>query len=170
MTWGRWKKSSFSIFKQLGSGLEWSVLLLTTVIVITVATMATSNKTILSVRDHCVTSWREQRCLYFHSQQQISQSDRDITASYSKISLQSSIFQKNGRPYYRGKSNLRALRALERAQNLLMVSRYGGRETQRKKAWNSFFGHLVNTRSNLNFKFNFRNWTDYFLHFIWIAF
>ena len=75
-----------------------------------------------------------QRCLYFHPQQQISQSDRDITASYSKISLQSSIFQKNGRPYYRGKSNLRALRALERAQNLLMVSRYGGRETQRKKA------------------------------------
>ena len=35
---------------------KWSVLLLTTVIVITVATMATSNKTILSVRDHCVTS------------------------------------------------------------------------------------------------------------------
>ena len=39
-----------------------------------------------------------QRCLYFHPQQQIGQSDRDITASYSKISLQSSIFQKTAAP------------------------------------------------------------------------
>ena len=51
-----------------------------------------------------------------------------------------------------------------------MASRYEGRETQKKEAaLTSMFGHLVNTRSNLNFKFKFRKWTDSVLHFNLIA-
>ena len=51
-----------------------------------------------------------------------------------------------------------------------MASRYEGRETQKKEAaLTSMFGHLVNTRSNLNFKFKFRKWTDSVWHFNLIA-
>ena len=49
------------------------------------------------------------------------------------------------------------------------TTRYEGRETQRKEALTSMFGHLVNTRSNLNFKFKFRKWTDCVWHFNLIA-
>ena len=45
---------------------------------------STSNKTVL-LRDHCVTRWREQFCLYSCQQRQIGQSDRDITASRAQI-------------------------------------------------------------------------------------
>ena len=50
--------------------------------------MSTSNKNILSVRDHRVTRWREQqRYLYSYRQRQIGRSDCDIIANCGKIFL-----------------------------------------------------------------------------------
>ena len=48
-------------------------------------TMLQSYKTILSVCDHCMTCWGVQGCLYSYWQQQIGQSDCDITANCGKM-------------------------------------------------------------------------------------
>ena len=48
-------------------------------------TMSMSYKTILSVHDHCMTSWGVQGCLYSYWQQQIGQSNCDITANCGKM-------------------------------------------------------------------------------------
>ena len=49
--------------------------------------MSTSNKNILSVRDHRVTRWRKQRYLYSYRQRQIGRPDCDIIANCGKIVL-----------------------------------------------------------------------------------
>ena len=53
--------------------------------------MSTSNKNILSVRDHRVTRWREQRYLYSYRQRQIGRSDCDIIANCGTIVLMNSF-------------------------------------------------------------------------------
>ena len=41
-------------------------------------------QTSLSVSDHCMSRWRERRCLYSFRQRQIGQSDYDITTNCGK--------------------------------------------------------------------------------------
>ena len=74
-----WWQILLSIRVQSKLNNRWFVFFLTT--------MSTSNKNILSVRDHRVTRWREQRYLYSYRQRQIGRSDCDIIANCGKIVL-----------------------------------------------------------------------------------